>query len=119
MRLLIGLPTADLLSSILLAPIAPAVTVATHQVTAQVDAIPVERAAAPGVQEAGTGRVANLVSTDAETTWLTADSTRVDPDPEAETGRLAFVLIPLLVAAVVVIGAVFVIARGRRRHRGD
>ncbi|WP_295824865.1 hypothetical protein [uncultured Microbacterium sp.] len=119
MRLLIGLPAAVLLSSVLLAPVAPAVTVATHQVTAQVDAVSVEGTVAPRVHDASTGRVASLVSTDAETTLLTADSTRVDPDPEAETGRLALVLIPLLVAAVVVIGAVFVIARGRRRRRGD
>jgi hypothetical protein len=42
-----------------------------------------------------------------------------DPDPEAEGGRLAFVLVPLLAAAVVVVGAIVVIARGRRGRRGD
>ncbi len=42
-----------------------------------------------------------------------------DPDPESEAGRLAFVIVPLLVAAVVVVGAIIVIARGRRGRRGD
>lgn len=44
---------------------------------------------------------------------------QTDPDPEAEGGRLAFVLVPLLAAAVVVVGAIVVIARGRRGRRGD
>ncbi|WP_295781361.1 hypothetical protein [uncultured Microbacterium sp.] len=42
-----------------------------------------------------------------------------DPDPEAEAGRLAFVIVPLLAAVVVVVGAIVVIARGRRGRRGD
>ncbi|MFJ4037402.1 hypothetical protein ACIPVB_04910 [Microbacterium sp. NPDC090007] len=41
------------------------------------------------------------------------------PDAEAEAGRLAFVIIPLIAAAVVVVGAIIVIARGRRGRRGD
>lgn len=44
---------------------------------------------------------------------------QAQPDSEAEAGRLAFVLIPLLGAAIVVIGAIVVISRGRRRRRGD
>ncbi|MFJ4159006.1 hypothetical protein [Microbacterium testaceum] len=119
MRLLTALPTAVLLSSVLLTPAAPAVAMATPQITAQVDADSVERTAPPRVQDVSTVRNANLLSTDAGATSLTADLTRVEPDPEAEAGRFAFVLIPLLVAAVVVIGAVLVIARGRRRRRGD
>jgi len=48
-----------------------------------------------------------------------ASAAQVQPDPEAETGRFVFVLIPLLAAAVVAVGAVVVLARGRRRRRGD
>lgn len=44
---------------------------------------------------------------------------QAEPDSEAEAGRLAFVLIPLIGAAVVVVGAIVVISRGRRRRRGD
>lgn len=44
---------------------------------------------------------------------------QAQPDSEAEAGRLAFVLIPLIGAAVVVVGAIVVISRGRRRRRGD
>ncbi len=44
---------------------------------------------------------------------------QAEPDSEAEAGRLAFVLVPLLGAAVVVIGAIVVISRGRRGRRGD
>lgn len=47
------------------------------------------------------------------------DSAQAEPDPEAETGRFAFVLIPLIAAAIVVIGGIFVITRGRRKRRGD
>lgn len=47
------------------------------------------------------------------------DAAEAEPDPEAEGGRLAFVLIPLLAAGVVVVGAIFVISRGRRGRRGD
>lgn|GEM_PF-5322256 len=44
---------------------------------------------------------------------------QAQPDSEAEAGRLAFVLIPLIGAAMVVVGAIVVISRGRRRRRGD
>lgn len=47
------------------------------------------------------------------------ESPRMEPAPEAEAGRYAFVLIPLAAAAVIALGAVVVIARGRRRRRGD
>ncbi|MDQ1112759.1 hypothetical protein QE418_002207 [Microbacterium testaceum] len=50
---------------------------------------------------------------------LVAGAVQEEPAPEAEAGRFAFVLIPLLAAAVIVVGAVFVISRGRRRRRGD
>ncbi|SDO46788.1 hypothetical protein SAMN04487848_1033 [Microbacterium sp. ru370.1] len=48
-----------------------------------------------------------------------ATAEQAEPDSEAEAGRLAFVLIPLVGAAVVVVGAIVVISRGRRRRRGD
>lgn len=44
---------------------------------------------------------------------------QAEPDSEAEAGRLTFVLIPLIGAAVIVVGAIVVISRGRRRRRGD
>lgn len=48
-----------------------------------------------------------------------AHATQEQPAPEAEAGRFGFVLIPLIAAAVVVVGAIFVLSRGRRRRRGD
>lgn len=47
------------------------------------------------------------------------DSALAAPDPEAENGRLVFVLIPLIAAVVIGVGAVLMIAKSRRGRRGD
>lgn len=47
------------------------------------------------------------------------DSAQAEPDAEAETGRLAFVLIPLIAAVIVGVGLIVVISRSRRGRRGD
>lgn len=47
------------------------------------------------------------------------DSAQAEPDAEAETGRLAFVLVPLIAAVIVGVGLVVVISRSRRGRRGD
>lgn len=47
------------------------------------------------------------------------DSAQAEPDSEAEAGRFAFVLIPLIAAAIIVVGGIIVISRGRRKRRGD
>ncbi|MCJ1706404.1 hypothetical protein [Microbacterium sp. VKM Ac-2923] len=70
---------------------------------------------------AATAEPAPAAPTPSTTTTPSAgdDSAQAAPDPEAETGRLTFVLIPLIAAAVVVAGGIFVITRGRRKRRGD
>ncbi|WP_136585909.1 hypothetical protein [Microbacterium hydrothermale] len=71
------------------------------------------------------GPLATAAERGAPQTQIVADSSsavvgeQAQPDSEAEAGRLAFVLIPLIGAAVVVVGAIVVISRGRRRRRGD
>lgn len=47
------------------------------------------------------------------------DSAQAEPDAEAETGRLAFVLVPLIAAVIVGVGLIVVISRSRRGRRGD
>ncbi|MDF2664199.1 MAG: transcriptional regulator of sugar metabolism [Microbacterium sp.] len=47
------------------------------------------------------------------------DSAQAEPDAEAENGRLVFVLVPLIAAVVIGIGAVLVISKSRRGRRGD
>lgn len=47
------------------------------------------------------------------------DSAQSEPDAEAETGRLAFVLVPLIAAVIVGVGLIVVISRSRRGRRGD
>lgn len=47
------------------------------------------------------------------------DSAQAEPDAEAENGRLVFVLVPLVAAVVIGIGAVLVISKSRRGRRGD
>lgn len=67
--------------------------------------------AVPAGADSGSVLTASVTST------VTAE--QAEPDSEAEAGRLTFVLIPLIGAAVVVVGAIIVISRGRRRRRGD
>ncbi|MDT0116029.1 hypothetical protein Q9R20_03415 [Microbacterium sp. PRF11] len=67
------------------------------------------------------GHTTTLAADDAAAASTPTDEAtpEVEPDPEAEAGRFAFVLIPLIAAAIVVVGGIFVITRGRRRPRGD
>ncbi|WP_307482570.1 hypothetical protein [Microbacterium trichothecenolyticum] len=62
---------------------------------------------------------AGRVTTGTDLSALADDSSRTEPDAAATAGRYAFVLIPLAAAVVIGIGAVVVIARGRRRRKGD
>lgn len=108
-----AMPATAVLALLLLAPATPAGAAVPSPAVHETGAVTSSEKSA--ARAASGGGLVSLTSSDPRA----AHAMQEQPAPEAEAGRFAFVLIPLVAAAVVVVGAIFVISRGRRRRRGD